>query len=147
MSFVDTQQTPEKAGGFRLSSNFSRSEYAWFRTRWGDGSRNSPKTVAKGDTDLAGDIADINAGRANQLQNGDIVAPSGRVYGTHPGRTGIFPRSGSLGTVDLTQAKFSLFQDMITSGGLVGNALRAFEGMLASGNPGLSPASRQKLID
>ena len=35
----------------------------------------------------------------------------------------------------------------VASGGLVGIALRAFEGMLASGNPGLSPASRQKLID
>jgi hypothetical protein len=116
------------------------------KTRWGAGNRNSPKTVARGDVDLAGDVAEINAGRATRLPNGDIRAPSGRVYGTHPGQPGIFPRGGP-GTVTLSQAEFSVYKQMVESGGLVSNARRAFDGMMRDGNKGLSAASEQKLID
>ena len=130
----------------RISDTHSANDIT-LKTRWGGGSRNSPKTIARGDTDLAADIADINTGKATQLPSGDIVAPSGRVYGTHPGQPGIFPRSGSLGTVDLTQAELSVFKDMIKSGGLLGDALTAFEGMSKTRNSGLSAGSRQKLID
>jgi hypothetical protein len=35
---------------------------------------------------------------------------------------------------------------MLSSGGLQGNALRAFEGQMAAGNPGLSADSTERLM-
>jgi hypothetical protein len=49
--------------------------------------------------------------------------------------------------VDLTQAEFKVFLEMIESGGLAGNARKAFDGMMQAGNGGLNAASEQKLID
>jgi hypothetical protein len=117
------------------------------RTRFGGGSRTAPKTIATGDVNLAADIAEINAGRAVRLPNGDITTSSGRVYGGHPGLDSVFPRSGSPSTVDLTQAEFSVLREMMDSGGLTGNARKMYDGMRAANNSGLSPASEQKLID
>jgi len=115
-------------------------------TRFGAGDRNTPKTVAIGGIDLRVDIAEINSGKATLLSGGDILTSSGRVYGTHPGSSTIFPRTGP-GLVQLSQAEFGIYTDMVKNGGLQGGALKAFEGMLKGGNPGLSEASRQKLID
>ncbi|GFE50897.1 hypothetical protein So717_26500 [Roseobacter cerasinus] len=116
-------------------------------TRFGGGNRNSPKTVARGDVDLSSDIAEINAGQAFRLDNGDILTNSGRVYGTHGAESAaVFPRSGP-GLVNLTQAEFSVLRTMTSSGGMTGNAERALAGMIRSGNPGVTSASRQRLID
>ncbi len=115
-------------------------------TRFGGGDRTTPKTVALGDIDLNVDLAEINAGKASLLSSGDILTSSGRVYGTHPGSSTIFPRTGP-GLVQLTQAEFGLYVDMVRNGGLQGGALRAYEGMLRAGNPGLSEGSGQKLIN
>ncbi|MCE4056172.1 hypothetical protein [Pseudomonas sp. Au-Pse12] len=115
-------------------------------TRFGAGDRNTPKAVAIGGIDLKVDIAEINSGKANLLSGGDILTSSGRVYGTHPGSSTIFLRTGP-GLVQLSQAEFGIYTDMVKNGGLQGGALKAFEGMLKGGNPGLSEASRQKLID
>ena len=117
------------------------------RTRWGSGNRNSPKTIAYGNVDISADIAEINSGSARLLDNGDILTSSGRIYGTHSGQSGVFPRSGSPGTVDLSQAEFSILQDMIESGGLTGDARRAFEGMKNSRNPGLNAESESRLTE
>jgi hypothetical protein len=116
------------------------------KTRFGGGNKNSPKTVLKGDIDIAGDIAEINAGKAVKLPNGNIQTSSGRIYGTHPDSPAVFPRSGP-GTVSLTQAEFEIYRQMVESGGLTGNARRAFEGMSRARNGGLSADSEQKLIE
>ena len=115
-------------------------------TRFGGGSRNTPKTVAVGGVDIKADLAEINAGKAILLEGGDIMTSSGRIYGTHPGSSTIFPRSGP-GLVQLSQAEFSIYTKIVKSGGLQGGALKAFEGMLNAGNSGLNESSRQKLIE
>ena len=58
----------------------------------------------------------------------------------------MFPRSVP-GAVNLTQAEFDLYKKMVDSGGLTGDARRAFDGMRSAGNGGLSAESVQKLID
>jgi hypothetical protein len=112
-------------------------------TWFGDGQK---KTVAKGNVDTEAEIAQINAGQGTRLDNGDILAPSGRIYATHPGSNTIFLRSGP-DTVQLTQAEFVVYQAMVGAGGLQGNARRAFDGMMAAGNRGLSPQSAARLND
>jgi len=116
-------------------------------TRFGAGNRTSLKTIALGHVDPAADIAEINAGMATQLSNGDILTSGGRIYGRHPGLDSVFLRSGSPGTVDLTQAEFRVLQAMIDAGGLTGNARKMFDGMRNANNQGLSAASEQKLLD
>jgi hypothetical protein len=116
-------------------------------TRWGSGNRYTPKTIARGDIDTASELAEISAGNATRMANGDILTSSGRMYGTHPGSNTVFLRSGSPGTVDLTQAEFDIFTKMIQSGGLKSNALRAFNGMKSAGNEGLDDSSSTKLIE
>lgn len=116
------------------------------RTRFGGGNRNTPKAIAYGDVDLAVDLAEINAGRAELLDTGDILTSSGRIYGTHgTGGSGVFPRRGP-GLVDVTQAEFDILRTMSTSGGMTGNAERALNGMLRSGNGGVTAGTRNKLI-
>ena len=99
-----------------------------------------------GDVDIAADVAEINAGRATRLPNDDIQTTSGRIYGTHPDSPAVFPRSGP-GTVSLTQAEFEIYRQMVESGGLTGNARKAFDGMMKAENGGLSVASEQRLLD
>jgi hypothetical protein len=115
------------------------------KTRFGNG---HIKTVANKNANITADLAEINAGNHTLLNNGDILTSSGRIYGIHPdpGRNTIFLRSGP-DTVQLTQAEFSVFRNMITSGGLTGNALKQFNGMQKAGNAGLSPQSQQNLIN
>jgi phage tail protein X len=114
-------------------------------TRFGAGNRNTPKTVAMGGVDLQGDIDAINNGQGVLQPDGQILAPSGRTYGTHPDSSTIYPTSGP-GLVNLTQAEFQIYRQMLSSGGLQGNALRAFEGQMAAGNPGLSADSTERLM-
>ena len=113
-------------------------------TRFGAGNRNTPKTIAMGDVDLHGDVSAINNGQGLLQADGQILTPSGRTYGTHPGSSTIYPTSGP-GLVNLTQAEFQIYRQMLSSGGLQGNALRAFEGQMAAGNPGLSADSAGRL--
>ena len=47
--------------------------------------------------------------------------------------------------MQLTQAEFGIYTDMVKHGGLQGGALKSYEGMLKGGNPGLSEASRKSL--
>lgn len=115
--------------------------------RWGDGNRNQPKTIAKGDVDLQADLNEINAGRAVLMENGDILVSSGRIYGIHSGKNSVFLRSGSPGTIDLTQAEFRILRAMFEEGGLQGNALKRLEGLLRVGNRGISERSRATLIE
>jgi hypothetical protein len=118
-------------------------------TRFGDGNKNTLKTIARGDINLSFDEKQINAGQGFRLRNdNNILAPSGVIYGTHSdGRLGIFPRSGSPRTVDLNQAEFQLLKTMIRSGGLKDDAQRQLDGYIISGNKGITPGSQQKLID
>ena len=113
-------------------------------TRFGAGNRNTPKTIAMGGVDLQGDIDAINNGQGILQADGQILAPSGRTYGTHPDSATIYPTAGP-GLVNLTQAEFQIYRQMLSSGGLQGNALRAFEGQMAAGNPGLSADSAGRL--
>jgi hypothetical protein len=113
-------------------------------TRFGGGNRNTPKTVALGGVDLQGDIDAINNGEGILQDDGQILAPSGRTYGTHPESSTIYPTSGP-GLVNLTQAEFQIYRLMQTSGGLQGDALRAFNGMMEAGHPGLSADSAERL--
>jgi len=83
-----TVPDPAPTVSVRISDGHSANDID-IRTRWGGGGRNDPKTVALGDVNLSVDIADIMAGRATRLPNGDIRTPSGRTFGTHPGQTGI----------------------------------------------------------
>jgi hypothetical protein len=55
--------------------------------------------------------------------------------------------SGSVGTVDLTQAEFRILQEMIDSGELSGTARTMFDGMRKAYNAGLSADSELKLLD
>jgi hypothetical protein len=116
------------------------------KTRFGAGNRNTPKTVLKGDVDTAADIAEINAGRATRLPNGDIQTSSGRIYGTHPDKPSVFPRRGP-GAINLTQAEFDVYRRMVDSGGLVGDAKKFLDGLLQGKNGGVSPQSEQKLLE
>lgn len=117
------------------------------RTYFGGGNRTVPKTVARGDVDLAADLAEINAGQAQLLSDGRLLTSSGRTWGYHTDRAaGAFPREGP-GLVQLTQAEFGVLKQMVDAGGLTGNAERAFEGMLRAGNQGLTEQSRDTLID
>jgi hypothetical protein len=115
-------------------------------TRFGGGNRNTVKTVAKGDVDIGADMEEINKGQARLLENGDIKTSSERIYGRHPGQNSVFLRSGSPGTVDLTQAEFGVFKQMVTSGGLQGSALKMLESMQGK-NPGITEQSREKLLN
>jgi hypothetical protein len=94
------------------------------KTNFGGGNAKTPKTIALGNANIAADITEINAGQSTIIPNGngDILTSSGRRYGVHPGSNTIFLRSGSPDTVDLTQAEFGIFTNMIKSGGLQGDA-------------------------
>jgi hypothetical protein len=111
-------------------------------TRFGEG---DIKTIAKGNANVFKDLQDIFAGQAN-LENGQIVAPSGRTYGYHP-ETGNVYLTGGPGTVTLTRAEFSVYTKMRGSGGLKDDALKFFNGMQKANNAGLSESSQQKLMD
>jgi hypothetical protein len=114
-------------------------------TWWGKGNRNQLKVIALKDTDIAADLRDINAGKGLLLSNNDILAPSRRVYGRHPGKAGIFPRPAK-GFIALNQAEYGIFQEMLTSGGLQGNVRRFFDARMKAGNLGLTPESEAKLL-
>ncbi|MFZ6760928.1 polymorphic toxin-type HINT domain-containing protein [Undibacterium sp. Ji50W] len=116
------------------------------RTFFGGGNKNTPKTVARGGVDIEGDIQAINNGEGILQPDGKILTPSGRIYGTHPDSSTIYPVDGP-GLVNLSQAEFAIYKEMLKSGGLQGDALRAFEGMMKAGNGGLNEESAQKLID
>jgi RHS repeat-associated protein len=110
------------------------------------------KTIARGNANLDIDVAEIQNGLAVRLKNGDILTSSGRIYGTHPdvidGIFGIFPRSGSPDTIDLTKGEFDLFKKMIKAGGLKGKALQFYETRMNLGVPtGLDSQTPQKLTD
>jgi filamentous hemagglutinin len=113
-------------------------------TRFGGGSRNTPKSVAKGGVDIAADIDEIASGRAVLLPNGDIATSSGRTYGRHPGSNTVYPKDGP-GLVQLTQAEFEVYKKMVRDGGLSGGALRGLEGMIKSGNPGVNSSTKARL--
>ena len=129
------------------------------KTRFGGGNQNTLKTVAYGHVNLSIDQAEINLGLSFKLKNSsDILTSSGRVYGWHPDRPtepGIYPTGKSFSTgnfnqvdfVALTQAEFSLLPQMVRDGGLQGQALRAYEGMIRTNNLGITTDSKQKLIN
>ena len=94
----------------------------------------------------AAELAEIKAGRATQLLNGDIQTSSGRIYGRHQQSPAVFPRGGP-GNLNRTQAEFDVYRKIVESGGLTGNARTGFDGMSRVKNGGLSADSEQKLVD
>ena len=120
-----------------IAAEVAKGKKVWF----GDGNRTTPKSVMRG-KDIAADIADINAGKATILKYGEIVAPSGRVYGIHTdGKLAVFPKSGE-GVVQLNQLEFGLFQTYLRDKHA---ALKAWEGFTTNHNQGLRPDSLQKI--
>ena len=117
------------------------------KTRFGGGNRNTSKTVAEGNINLSADVAEINSGKAKfNNETNEYLTSSGRVYGIHDSTSDrVFPKSGP-GLVSLTQAEFGILTNMIDSGGLIGKAQKQLNGLLKSGNKGVSSDSRDKLI-
>lgn len=113
------------------------------KTRFGKG---QVKTIAKANVDTKAELDMINRGEGKLLDNGDIMVPSGRIYGTHPGSDTIFLRGGP-DTVQLTQAEFGIYTRMLENGGLSGSALRMMEGYISSSNGGINPGSQARLQD
>lgn len=105
-----------------------------------------PKTVALRGIDVSSDLAEINAGRAVLNEAGDIVVSSGRTYGRHTESGNVFLRSGSPGTVDVTQAEFRVLRLMVQNGGLQGPAASLLDGLLEAGNAGVSGDSVARLL-
>lgn len=122
---------------------------------FGGGNRNTAKTIAKGHIDLQADFAEIQAGNMvydKQAQTFKTVA--GRIYGFHPdhitskGTSPIYPIAGNPGDfVNVTQAEFRVLQMMLKNQGIQGPPLRALQGLLRSGNPGVDATTEAKLVD
>ncbi|MNV10945.1 hypothetical protein D3C71_1014890 [compost metagenome] len=116
------------------------------KTWFGDGSANTPKSVVKGGYDIAKDVNDLNSGKGVLLPNGDVMVPSGRIWGTHPDRASMFPKEGP-GIVQLSRAEFRVYTDMVRDGGLRGGSEKALEGMISAGNAGVNATSRARLLE
>ncbi|WP_279324058.1 hemagglutinin repeat-containing protein [Stenotrophomonas sp. LMG 10879] len=113
-------------------------------TRFGGGNRNTLKSVLMGGDDIDGDIREINSGQGILLPDGNVAVSSGRVWGAHPGSATMFPRSGP-GIVQLSQAEFRLYRDMVRQNGMSSSIEKALDGMISVGNSGVSSESRSKL--
>lgn len=119
------------------------------RTYFGGGNRNTTKTIAKGNVDLNADVKALNAGEGIVVDASQrlIKVPSGRIWSYHDGNAaGAYPVKGD-GLVSVTQAEFTILQQMTKSNGLTGNARKAFDGMRKANNSGLSDTSERKLIE
>jgi hypothetical protein len=124
------------------------------KTRFGGGNRNTSKTIAMGQVDLAADFAAIQAGDAvYDKQTQTFLTTSGRVYGYHTDEVGsgntsaIYPiRSSAEDFVNVTQVEFDILRKMPTNGGLTGSALLELEGKLRAKNGGVTTDTAAKLI-
>jgi hypothetical protein len=114
-------------------------------TRFGGGNKNAVKTIAQRGVNVQADLDEISAGLGVLNDAGDILTSSGRMYGRHTETGTVFLRSGSPGTVDLTQAEFGVLRQMVVDGGLQGNAHRMLDALLGAGNPGVSSQTAAKL--
>lgn len=76
------------------------------------------------------------------LQNWKLV--SSPIVEVVDGSATMFPRSGP-GIVQLSQAEFRLYRDMVRQNGMSSSIEKALDGMISVGNNGVSSESRSKL--
>ncbi len=63
----------------------------------------------------------------------------------HPETGGVFSRSGTPGTVDLTKAEFGVLKKGISEETLRGAASKQLDGLMKAGNKGVGASSMEKI--